>query len=179
VATRCPHCGHAFFRDPYEETRYEPRTRLGPILVAVGLLAAAGVGMWAVSRQGPLGPGARTTPVTTRAPAPAPAAIDTSPAARPEPAPITALALEAAPPADTPPAPPAREVARASRWASTWANVREAPDLSAPVVRVLDPGEQVEVGERDQGYWRVYVDGRPVGYVAASLLLREPPVGID
>ena len=194
VATRCPHCGHAFYRDPYEETSYEPRNRLRPVLVGGALVAAIGVGLWAVSQQGPLGPTAANTAPAARPTRDAPAAdaalaappirdtpaTDTAPAALPArdtaTAIVTAAPVVAAPPHPEPDASPTTPgVTMSVRWASTWANVREAPDITAPVVLILDPGEQVEVGERDRGYLRVYVDGRPVGYVAGSLLMREPP----
>ena len=62
-----------------------------------------------------------------------------------------------------------------TRWTADWVNVRSDPRLEAPVVQVLDPGARVEVGRYEAGFWEVYVDRRRLGYVANSLLLREPP----
>lgn len=62
-----------------------------------------------------------------------------------------------------------------TRWAADWANIREARSLEAPVVRVVRPGEPLQVAKRVGGWWEVYRDGRFVGYVAGDLLLAAPP----
>ncbi len=61
------------------------------------------------------------------------------------------------------------------RWISTWANVREGRSRESRVLQVLPPGRQVVVTNRSAGWWELYVDGRFVGYIAGSLLLKEPP----
>lgn len=62
-----------------------------------------------------------------------------------------------------------------TRWAADWANIREARSLDALVVRVVRPGEPLQVAKRVGGWWEVYRDGRFVGYVAGDLLLAAPP----
>ena len=62
-----------------------------------------------------------------------------------------------------------------TRWTANWVNVRRDPFPNAPVEQQLNPGVQVEVGAFERGFWEVYLDGRRLGYVANSLLLREPP----
>lgn len=65
--------------------------------------------------------------------------------------------------------------AAGTRWTLDWTNVREARALDAPVVRVLKPGTAVQVGDRVNGWWAVYLEGRLVGYAAGSLLAATPP----
>jgi hypothetical protein len=43
------------------------------------------------------------------------------------------------------------------------------------VEQQLNPGVRVEVGDYEAGFWEVYLEGRLLGYVANSLLLRERP----
>ncbi len=62
-----------------------------------------------------------------------------------------------------------------TRWTADWTNVREGPASNTPSLRVLGPGQRVEVGTFVRGWWEVFIDGELVGYVANSLLLREPP----
>jgi RNA polymerase subunit RPABC4/transcription elongation factor Spt4 len=62
-----------------------------------------------------------------------------------------------------------------TKWALDWANVREGRSLEAAVVHVLRPGEQVLVGDRQDGWWAVYQESRVLGYVAGSLLGDQPP----
>jgi RNA polymerase subunit RPABC4/transcription elongation factor Spt4 len=63
------------------------------------------------------------------------------------------------------------------RWASDYVNVRELRAVSSDIVRVLSPGERVEVGLSWQGWWAVFVNGQPVGYVDGSYLQDQPPSG--
>ena len=63
----------------------------------------------------------------------------------------------------------------AVRWTSTWANLRSARSPESPVVRILDPGQRVEVGDLRAGWWAVYEAGQLVGYVANSVLQTEAP----
>ncbi len=79
---------------------------------------------------------------------------------------------------ETPPPAAAREetsVRPTTRWTATWVNVRRDPMPNAPVEQQLNPGVRVEVGAFESGFWEVYLEGRRLGYVANSLLLREPP----
>ena len=61
------------------------------------------------------------------------------------------------------------------RWAKTWVNVRAGRSGSSVAVRILDPGELVGVDSLGRGWYRVSVDGVPVGYVDHSLLAQAPP----
>ncbi len=69
----------------------------------------------------------------------------------------------------------AAPAATGTRWTLDWTNVRQARALDAPVVRVLKPGTGVQVGDRVNGWWAVYLEGRLVGYAAGSLLAATPP----
>jgi hypothetical protein len=42
-------------------------------------------------------------------------------------------------------------------------------------VRVLNPGERVEVQDPNRSWSLVYVGGRAVGYLSVALLVAEPP----
>ena len=64
-----------------------------------------------------------------------------------------------------------------TRWTADWVNVRRDPTPGAPIEQQLNPGVRVEVGRFESGFWEVFLDGRRLGYVANSLLLREPPEG--
>lgn len=66
-------------------------------------------------------------------------------------------------------------VTATTRWTATWVNVRRDPSPNAPVEQQLDPGVRVEVGMFAAGFWEVFLDGQRIGFVANSLLLREPP----
>jgi hypothetical protein len=61
------------------------------------------------------------------------------------------------------------------RWTRNWANVREGPGTSFPVVGVLQPGTEVAVSGLRRGWWQVHLNGNPQGYVAGDLLVAEPP----
>jgi hypothetical protein len=108
----------------------------------------------------------------------APVAMDSGPATPVNPpvaAPIVAAAPSAAPPAVKPP-PRRVTTSTLNRWALTWANVRSGPGSDYPVLRVLRPGQRVQVADASRGWWTVYQDGVPDGYVANSVLSdRSPP----
>jgi hypothetical protein len=70
-------------------------------------------------------------------------------------------------------APPAGGTLR--RYARTWVSIREARSDSAPAVRTLEPGEVVQVDSLSQGWYRVVVSGRTVGYVDGGYLDVEAP----
>ena len=53
--------------------------------------------------------------------------------------------------------------------------MREDRDVDSDVVSVLRPGEQIEVADLESRWWAVYVDGRRVGYISASLVVNEIP----
>ncbi len=80
--------------------------------------------------------------------------------------------------AQIPPRAPERTdqaVSSTTRWTANWVNVRRDPRPTAPVEQQLNPGVRVDVGRYEAGFWEVFLDGRRLGYVANSLLLREPP----
>jgi hypothetical protein len=53
--------------------------------------------------------------------------------------------------------------------------MREERRVDSDVVDILGPGEQIQVGDLESRWWAVYVDGRRVGYVSASLVVDELP----
>ena len=89
-----------------------------------------------------------------------------------------ALPITARPVAE--PAPPPPDAGRlpataVTRWTLDWANVREGRGTSFPVLGILRPVQEVLVDSLRAGWWLVYLDGRPSGYVATDLLTDEPP----
>jgi hypothetical protein len=92
--------------------------------------------------------------------------------------PMAQETVQVTPPDPRPePAPPPTVAAETTltKWTSTWVNLRNARDPDAEIVRVLNPGEQVEVADLVGGWWVVFVDGEMVGFVARSLILDQPP----
>ncbi len=59
-------------------------------------------------------------------------------------------------------------------WTSTWVNVRERPGPTSPVVRVLNPGQQVLVVHPQRGWSLVYVDDQRAGYLWVAHLADQP-----
>jgi rRNA maturation protein Nop10 len=176
----CPYCGHHV-----RAARLAGRVALG--VAGAVVVAAAGWGLW---RAGLLGPeGQRAS---------APAGPVAEAAAKPEPfpplprpdtpraEPIVATAPGASGARDTtrPPAPPVIQAPTATlpgprdlvrRWTREWANVRAARSMESTVVRVLPPGQAVDVREMRQGWWALHAGGTVVGYIANSLLTTNPP----
>jgi uncharacterized protein YgiM (DUF1202 family) len=62
----------------------------------------------------------------------------------------------------------------ARRYATTWINVRATRRNSSPVLRVLRPGEAVQVDSLAQGWYRVVSVGGEPGYVDRRLLDSAP-----
>jgi ribosomal protein L37E len=160
IATRCPRCGHDF--PPHSLQRpvsRQERQRLRPVLLVAGALVAvvvivALVWQWGVS-------GAVTTPsVATPLP---PVPSHQSQPRRP--------AADSAPRSGIQP-PVGRVVLR---YATTWVNVRGGRSVRAPVVRVLNPGEVVQVDSLRMGWYRVLAEGRALGYAARTHLDAIPP----
>lgn len=127
---------------------------LAAVMVAVIALA---VFVWRRSGTGPAAPAP---------PSAAPVAAE-APAESLAPSPADSLALTA-----PQPAPPATTV---RRYAQTWVNIRDARRRASPSLRVLNPGEAVQVDSLQVGWYRVVVDGRPGGYVHRSNLGTAPP----
>lgn len=203
VATRCPRCGEAFeagfFAPPPPAPRQVPRIVL-LAAGAIGVLAVLNLVPWK-ARLGPATASEGMTPPPAAAPrrppvaAPAPerrepvvlATRETVPPVVRETAPPPVVDSKPAPaPAPAavavPPARAALAVARPepaatdaeSRYASTWVNVRSGRSPTAPVTRVLNPGESVAVDQPDQGWLRVRRAGEVVGYVDARFLDSTP-----
>jgi ribosomal protein L37E len=161
VATRCPHCGVAFPSQPLRRHAAGHRLdRLRPVL-AVGGVLVLGAALIAVvvPRLGskPAAP-ARETPFG-----------DTTPAVAAPPGAVAADSIveRVAPERSAPPV--------VKRFARTWVNVRGARGRAAPAVRVLNPGDAVQVDSLSRGWYRVLIDGRAAGYVHRSNLDPVPP----
>ncbi len=201
VATRCPRCGNPFEEQFMGRAVSTPKRRRAPLaLLVVGAVVAL---LLANALMRKLETPARDSgmtaaPAAVHKPAPksgppsqAPAAIAErrpTPAA-PEPTP-TSLARAQAPSPSPPPRPesvaprpamPAAPTAAIAvpgaprRYASTWINVRAARLNTAPVLRVLHPGEAVQVDSLAQGWYRVYSNQAAPGYVDRRLLDTLPP----
>jgi hypothetical protein len=139
------------------------------------LLAGAALVLGLALLTGRSGSGAR---VTSGPPA---ATDDTLPAAPALAAPDSAPAPAAAP-TPTPPAPAVRSPPPPSapafrRYARTWVNVRSGRSGAAPGIRILSPGDTVAVDSLRRGWYRVLVNGRPLGYVDRTYLDTIPPPG--
>jgi hypothetical protein len=64
-----------------------------------------------------------------------------------------------------------------AKWTAEWANVRADRTVASPVVRVLAPGQKVEIGDLELGWWALFENGTLLGYVANSVLTETPPPG--
>ena len=188
AACSCPRCGTVF---NWERDRYpgDKPIRWWPIVLGIAAVATLAFAVGRVAEQDrsaefpplPMGTEAiplpaldrdTTTPATAEPPAPRPA--DTARSRFRSPAPP----VDAAPPPQSRRAslPDPRGAGPAQpRWTSTWVNVRERPSNQSAVVRVLNPGERVEVESPNRSWSLIYVGGRPVGYLSVSLLVIEPP----
>lgn len=60
-------------------------------------------------------------------------------------------------------------------WTETWVNVRERPGTKSTVVKVLTPGQAVDVLHPERRWSLVYVDGQELGYLSVALLTEQPP----
>ncbi len=184
VATRCPHCSHPFEAHFYQRTATAPRSRRVP----VGLIAAALVITVVVANAlrrhltsgrpvttaGPVVPAPPPRPrvdlpvLVAESIAAAPAATLTAPSDSTPPAQV--VADSAAARADGVTSPPGSR-----RYASTWMHVRAGRSGTAPVVRVLRPGEAVQVDSLRRGWYRLVAGEEPLGYVDGGLLDSVPP----
>jgi hypothetical protein len=138
------------------------------VAVAVPVLVIA-----ALRNRGPLAPavvGGQSSAEGPKAVAQASVAPGHPAPSAPAPAVTPGVALGA--PADS----SAAGIPTQTKWTLDWANVRESRALEAPVVGILRPGAPVQVTDRQQGWWALFLDGRVVGYVAGSLLADQPPL---
>jgi hypothetical protein len=146
----------------------------------------------APTRQAPTPPLQRDTTPSFEAPAPIESPPDTvSQVAVRDSAPAVAqaLALDTTPAIEGAPDTAARvtvgdsaPVAEATaaggplqRYARTWVSIRAGRSDGSAAVRTLEPGEAVLVDSLSQGWYRVVVGGRAVGYVDGSYLIIEAP----
>ena len=183
IATRCPHCGHAFEGRLWQTPARGPGRRqiAAGLMLAVALVVLMVVSVVRREQVGTAG----------TSPAPPPAGAPDSPP--PSPPPVAAVeSAESAPPIDsTPPidsAPSTADTVTAPapapsgpaivggelRHASTWVNVREARSFTASVVRVLAPGDTIRVDSLMLGWYRVLADGRTLGYVDHNFVSPNP-----
>lgn len=162
VATRCPHCGVAFPSRPLQRTAPGYRLdRLRPVLAVGGVLVVGAVLLAVIVPR----LGSKATP------SPRPASPDemsptlaTPPGAAATDSTAGDAASHGLAPVQLPAVSPARRLAR------TWVNVRGGRSRATPVVRVLNPGEAVQVDSLGRGWYRVLIDGRAAGYVHRSNL---------
>jgi hypothetical protein len=173
VATRCPHCAVAFPSRPLQLSEPSYRIdRLRPVLVVGGVLVLGAVLLAViVPRMGSNAalPDRRASPdETSPTVATPPGAMGTDSTAEDAAAdPREAVRLPAVSPAPVTPTAPS---ALATRFARTWVNVRGGRGRATPTVRVLNPGQAVQVDSLIRGWYRVLIDGRVVGYVHHSNL---------
>ena len=145
VATRCPQCSAEF--PPRPLGRLGPGSdpgRPGPrvVIIGLGLLAAGAVvvGLLRGHRDATGAEPGRAALHEDGAGAPTTAAIDSAAAGAGGP-------LERGVP----------------RVVINWANIRQARARSSPAVGRLEPGDSVMVDSLRGGWYRVLMDGRPVG----------------
>jgi hypothetical protein len=173
VATRCPHCGVAFPSRPLQ--RFAPGYRLDrlrPVLAVGGVLVLGAVLLTVVLPRLELKPAApapgaspgETSPTLATPPDSVPADSVVEGHRSDTVAPDQTPAVSSAPITPTPPSP------LATRFARTWVNVRGGRGRAAPAVRVLNPGDAVQVDSLSLGWYRVLIDGRAAGYVHRSNL---------
>jgi hypothetical protein len=176
VATRCPKCGFALLqhhrlRDAASEAAGRAMRRKSGSPALLFTLLLVGAAITAIVLVGRLGDPALSEFEFAPEPAATPGVMvpaDSPAPLVPAPAPPVRSALR-----DTIRVPP---VAGAiTRWTNDWANVRAGRALEDSVVAVIPPGRQIQVAGRVEGWWVVYLDGLPVGFVAGSLLSPTPP----
>jgi hypothetical protein len=164
VATRCPHCGFQFPSRPLQRAgeahslgRHGTKAALAgavlaAIVVAAILVRRSSVEAVAVSTDVP----GTIAPVQSAPPRPSAAvdSLDSAPAATPSSQPSGGRSVR--------------------RYARTWVHVRGDRDRAAPSVRILNPGEGVQVDSLNRGWYRVLVNDRMIGYVHRSMLGDAP-----
>jgi|GEM_PF-2608179 len=170
TANVCPHCGVD-----------HPKRTFNLMYLAIPAAALVVVFLFylAFSGNDDSAPEPSTPPIQAAEQTPSPAADarptveETEQTQEPEPiARATPIVVETPP---VQPAPSDTSIGPRTRWTADWVNVRSEPRPNSQVVQVLDPGLRVEVGTFNEGFWEVFLDGQLLGYVANSLLLREPP----
>ena len=176
VATRCPHCGVAFPSKPLRRSAPGYRLdRLRPVLAVGGVLLLGAILLAVVMPR--LGSKAAAPPPGTASDETSPTLAAAPPGAMPADSTMEGVASDSVVPKASAPDrdAPAPVSPLARRFARTWVNVRGARGLAAPAVRVLNPGDTVQVDSLTRGWYRVLIDGRAAGYVHRSNLDPVPP----
>lgn len=169
-ANVCPHCGVDF-----------PKRTFNLLIVVVPLaaiLVAFAVIKMLPDGSEPRGSAAAPPPLATDPPEITPPQTEVVLEDSSETPPLDTVVRAAPIVARTPPTvpePAETTIRSTTRWTATWVNVRRDPRVNAPVEQQLDPGVRLEVGSYEFGFWEVFRNGRRLGYIANSLLLREPP----
>jgi len=178
VATQCPRCHNPF------EGHSAPRRAPTPPGLIIGVAVAILIIVGGVARRVEIAadymvPPAKVPVRAPRPPAESPA-VTSSPVASHSLRPATAdsatrPALPA--PITPPPSPPPSNQSPTGehRFAKTWVNVRSGPSGNASIVRVLQPGERIQVDSLQEGWYQVLANGRPDGYVDGNLVIRDRP----
>jgi uncharacterized protein YgiM (DUF1202 family) len=187
-ATKCPHCGRPFGRPSLRAEGSGTTRRSTSVAVALAgavLMILAAHELWPKLSVAPSAAPLQTPTVSTapEPPAPAPrqsrvAPVESVRAVTPSPSRLEEsrppAGDTAGPVAPTAPPEPVSIDAAHERFAQVWANVRAEPSNTAPVLRVLHPGEVVAVDSLQQGWYRVVTD-QAVGYVDQHYLDTLPP----
>ena len=179
----CPYCGH-------NVRGARVATRTVAAVLGVAALVAVGVILVRTGAIADLTRSFRSAPQPTASAPQSPPAVaeqvpdtslgeatvpDSTQATRAEPS-LPPPAAATPPRPSTAPLPTAAETVQlVTRWTADWANVREGRSIETPAVQVLPPGREIHVGDRQQGWWVVYADARPIGYIANSVLTATPP----
>ncbi len=162
VASVCPRCS-CFFGH-----RAAPRrsniTLPFPVLVTALLLLVAVLGILK-------GINTESQPPTSSTPAQLASATITPPPTSSTPAQLTSATITSPPTATPRTTAPSTQ----TKWTSTWVNVREGRGSETRIVQVIDPRQPVEVASLQGRWWDLYIDGKPIGYVANSVLRDESP----
>jgi len=189
--SKCPHCGRPFGRPAQRAEGSGSRRRsisVAVLLASAALIIIAAHELWPRLTVAPSAAPRETPTVSTPPQPPAPASrqsgaapVESVRAVLPSP---SRPAAESRPPvgdtagpvAPTAPPEPVSIDAAHQRFAQVWANVRAERSNTAPVLRVLRPGEVVAVDSLQQGWYRVVTD-QVVGYVDQHYLDTLPPSG--
>ena len=192
VATRCPKCGIAFEAQFYQHSAPPPRSHgksVGILIAGVAVVLLVANALWR-RFDVPLPPAPQVRKVATappREPQPLPqtqtpreslGAVRESLGTAPLPQPRLPASPPAAAPRVVAPSATLTPIAAAAtphRYASTWMNVRAERRNSAAVLRILHPGEAVQVDSLSQGWYRVVSSGEESGWVDRRLLDSVPP----
>jgi hypothetical protein len=189
VATRCPHCGLAFETQFFQHPPVGSKSRRKPVIYLIAGAVVIALAANELRERYSVVPPDVSPRAIVPAPRPEPrpqapkdsitasgeSHSNATPVPVPAPVPPAPTVESAAPAPPSPAAEPTGTVATQRLYASTWMNIRAGRSSSAPVLRILRPGEAVMVDLLEQGWYRVVTDGRGLGYVDRRLLEESPP----